>query len=124
MKMDSLWMILWPKLNQMKISKLTTIFLLLITISSYAQPRNERPVMFGQKHNYRPPPSIGESISIAGVGMLAYTIASYGNRPRVLVYSGFAFCFAGVAIDINGHDGKRKLKFLASNEGIGIRINF
>lgn len=107
--------------------KLLTTFLLLIAIGAYSQPHSEHPVMFGKKYYYRAPPSAGEWISITGVGILAYAVASPYNRPRVLVYSGFAFCFAGVAIDINGHDGKRKirrLKFLASNEGIGMRVNF
>lgn len=108
-------------------SLLTTLMLLIIIGSINAQPRSERPIMFGEQHNYRPPIGTGEAISLAGAGMLACTIAMPYNRPRVLVYSGFALVFAGVYIDIQGHDGKRKIKrgkvFASANE-VGLRINF
>lgn len=104
----------------------TSLILLILIGSLNAQPRDHRPYKYEQ-HEYRPPPSTGEKISLAGVGMLAYAIASPYNKPRVLVYSGFAFCFIGVTIDINSHDGKRKIrrgKMFASANEVGLRINF
>lgn len=85
--------------------KTTIAILLLLPMLLSANPPRKT------VYNYRPAPQTGEWMGIAGIGLMALSATVLQNDvAKAAGYVGGAMVSAGVVIDLNGGDKRKKVK--------------